>query len=199
MVCRRSAFAVAVCILVVISCTADAQRDFSCLMRNGDLECVRCIQNITVDPSSGADCGALFSSRTSLDGMVCSRLADALESIAAGYTAHPPFLPTVPEEPCITVYVYPSPAQHVIGSSDMSALRTVTANVVLRGVELSTTASPTELVQQPQVCVGRKTLNNKSTLLLLMRMLLRHNVIVWHVWINGHTHTQWKLMNAGPI
>ena len=145
------------------SADAQLQRVTTCLAGQRVEECITCSSNITVHPSTGrgtgTDCGPLLQSSVSLNGKVCSQLAHAIDSIAAGHT-------TPQQGDCIAVYVYPteSGAPYIIPAAPGNRAKVIASSVVILGVSADeqhnnnmarpATASTTPGHQrQPQVCV----------------------------------------------
>lgn len=123
------------CVLLTGRVSVSAQRPGACIKAGNEVDCVLdldlCSARITINPSTGEDCKAMIENERSLNGMVCDRLVDAIESIALGHTG------PSPSSSCIVVDVYPteSGAPHVIpGLPTGDQKRIISTNLLLRGV-----------------------------------------------------------------
>ena len=121
------------CILLAGRLSVSAQRPGSCISAGNDVDCVLqlCSSRITINPSAGVDCKARVENESSLNGMVCNRLADAIESVALGHTA------PSPSGFCVVLDVYPteSGAPHLVpGLPVGDQRRVISTNLLLRGV-----------------------------------------------------------------
>ena len=121
------------CVLLAGRLSVYAQRLGSCISAGNDVDCILqlCSSRITINSSAGVDCKTRVESGRSLNGMVCNRLADAIESIALGHTAPSPI------SSCIVLDVYPteSGAPHLVpGLPVGDQRRVISTNLVLRGV-----------------------------------------------------------------
>ena len=127
------------CVLLAGRLPVSAQRLGSCIRAGNDVDCIlqQCSSRITINSSAGMDCKTRVENGSSLNGMVCNRLADAIESIALGHTA-PSSNST---SSCIVLDVYPteSGAPHLVpglpvGDQRSEQRRVISTNLVLRGV-----------------------------------------------------------------
>ena len=123
------------CVLLAGRVSVSARRPGACIKAGNEVDCVLdldlCSARITIDPSTGEDCKAMVENKRSLNGTVCDRLVDAIESIALGHTG------PSPSSSCIVVDIYPtkSGAPHVVpGLPVGDQKRIISTNLLLRGV-----------------------------------------------------------------
>lgn len=123
------------CVLLAERVFVSARRPGACIKEGQDVDCVldegQCSSRITINPSTGQDCRAMVETGRSLDGTICDRLVDAIESVALGHTA------PSPSSSCIVVDVYPmeSGAPHIIPAlPGGDQRRIISTNLLLRGV-----------------------------------------------------------------
>ena len=123
-------------IMFAASFVVSARRIGDCIKNGGEVECVTCDALVTVNPSTGQDCSEMVRNNRSLNGLVCDRLVDTIESIASGHTS--PQRRSDPLQSCVAVDVYPmeSGAVHVIPGLPVGDQRriVISTNVVFRGV-----------------------------------------------------------------